>query len=232
MALEGLVYINKKSVEDLLLASSFGSTYTDLIETRATDIEAMLTYENVKKGRPITRKFFISPFKAAGKFEVLLFRPHFIDLGAVVKIDIVQLWEDGGCREIGYRFENEERRANSLHNYPHMQVTKGFNHNVLLGNMNVPENMPDVPIAEKRPHSRLFAALVAFVGLDTQGTIGLASELGKLANTGGSTAEIKAYLKEVKATCRDLSRAWNGKCGFHGGSRVGRVVDGMLARWC
>lgn len=241
LAIQGVIELRGIRAKRLA-ASSFTRNHANEIETDDREISRLLSYEYVQRRGPPTSRFFLSPFTKPSNFDLVLFRPHFMGT-EVIKLDIVQIGKTkvgldpaDPLREyeVGYRFESSSRRAD-IHGYPHMQFTSSFQGNIKLNHTHpfhthLPVQYPAVPIAEKSPHSRLFSALVTFAGLDQEGRIGLPRDLEKLNNTGGTAGEFDAFLREAKLTCKELSRAWNGKRGFNDGSRLGRFVDRFVAR--
>jgi hypothetical protein len=236
LAIGGATHIASGPALTLLQLSAFASNYRQFIETDDRIIAQQLSLNNIViNGSPST-KFYPAPFRRNNHYELVLFRPHFTRQADVVKIDAVIIGQDCGLSfqvspkpyERGFRFESRGER--DVHGYPHVQPTESFMNNIALNPTGASDAYPAIPIAEKRPHSRLFSALIAFSGLDCDLNHGLPRYLEQLQNTGGSTRDFDRFLQEARLTCKELSRAWNGGRGFNNGTVWGRFADRLMGR--
>lgn len=236
LAIAGAAHLSNGLVATRLVKSSFAQNYTSLIEVDDRVINRTLTFQYIRQFGGGSSKFYVTPFRKGSEFDIVLFRPHFLATAEVSKIEIVQIgnvpsWSrnSGLPRqyELGFRFES--RSESDTHGYPHMQFTETFLGNITLRRSGASIQYPAVPIAEKRPHSRLFAALVSFTGLDCNLRHGLPRYIGALQNTGGTAEEFENFVREARTTCKELSRAWNGRRGFNNGTMWGRAADRLIA---
>lgn len=236
LAIGGATHIASGPALTLLQLSTFASNYRQFIETNDRIIEQQLSINHITLSGSPSNKFYPAPFRRENHYELVLFRPHFTKKADVVKIDAVIIGQYSGLNfhtspkpyERGFRFESRGER--DVHGYPHVQPTEYFTNNITLAPTGASDAYPAIPIAEKRPHSRLFSALIAFSGLDCDLKHGLPRYLEQLQNTGGSTRDFDRFLRDAKATCKELSRAWNGKRGFNNGTIWGRLADRFIAR--
>lgn len=223
LALAGSSRLNDPAVVNALVNSKFYQQYQAEIETDPQAIGRDLSPSGAKNRRNGSMKFYPLPFFHASHIECVLFRPHFFSGWDASKVEIIQIGCAPDHAELGYRIERGHHGDVDRHGYLHVQMAANFHQGIQLA---IPAGLstkhPAFPINDTQPYAPVYAAMIAFTGLQKDWNGGLANELKNLQQYGNS-ANFNHIVASVKTTCHAMF--------FNRGKNVQSKIAGRIGLW-
>lgn len=227
LALAGSARLSDQSVVNSLANSKFYQRFQREIETDPAAISRDLSMQGAANARNGSMKFYPLPFFHSTDIECVLFRPYFFNSWDSSKVEIIQIGGSPHYAELGYRIERGSRGATDRHGYLHVQMTDKFKLGLEVA---VPAGLstkhPAFPINDAQPYSPIYAAMVAFTGLQPDWANGLARELDNLRQY-GNPANFGKLVESVKTTSYAI--LFQRKPDFQ--NRMAGALSLFFARW-